>query len=37
VLNDSMPKAEAAITDVRMSARRGEYYGGEENDDSGVW
>jgi UrcA family protein len=36
VLNDSMPKAEAAITDVRMSARRGEYYGREESDDSGV-
>ncbi len=27
VLNDSMPRAESAIDDARISARRGEYYG----------
>jgi UrcA family protein len=34
-LTDAMPKADAAITDVRIAARRGEYYGGYEN--GGVW
>lgn len=27
VLNESMPRAESAIDDARISARRGEYYG----------